>query len=120
MPGAGSVTIKGTYTFKGMVDRDGVRCAEILTDGKITMELTPAEGAPGGAGEALAAMNMKVNDGTLKGPVWFDPQLGIAREAELVQDMKMSMKNPADPAAEMVIPIKQTIRTKLVKVVDAK
>jgi hypothetical protein len=120
MPGAGSVTVKGTHTFKGMVDHDGARCAEILIDGTILMELDPAGGAPAGAAEALAAMKMKLNEGTLKGPVWFDPQLGIARDSELVQEMTMSMKNPVDPAADMVIPIKQTIRTKLVKVVDVK
>ena len=117
MPGAGSVTIKGTYTFKGMADRGGVRCAEVRADGTIVMELDPA-GEAGGADGALPGM--KLSQGTLKGSVWFDAQLGMARDSELVQEMSMSMKNPLGAGDDIVIPIKQTIRTTLIKVRDVK
>jgi hypothetical protein len=118
LPQVGSVTIKGSYTYKGMVDRGGVSCAEIQTDGAIAMDLGGAGQGPGNPG--LAALGMKVTEGTIKGPVWFDVQLGVARDSELVQEMKMSMKNPVDPAAVIVIPMKQTITTTLTSLVDLK
>ena len=63
---------------------------------------------------------MKLIEGTLKGTVWFDPQLGAARDAELVQEITMDMKNPADAGEVISIPLKQTIKTTLTKVTDLK
>jgi hypothetical protein len=118
LPQIGTVKITGSYVFKGLVDHAGVRCAEIETDGAITMDLG---GAPAGSGAAgLEALGMKVTEGKLTGPVWFDPQLGMARDAALVQEMTISMKNPADPTAALTVPMKQTIRTTLIKVEDLK
>ena len=117
MAGAGSVTVKGTYTFKGMVEHGGARCAEIQTDATIVMELAVGGGDAAAAG--LAALNMKLTQGTLKGPVWFDPQLGMTRDSDVVQEMTMSMKNPGD-GSELVVPMKQSIRTTLTKVADLK
>ncbi len=96
LPQVGTVTVKGTYTFKGMVDHGGAQCAEIMTDGTITMEAA-AGGAEAGAAGGLAALGVKVTDGSIKGPVWFDPKLGTARDADLMQEMTISMKNPVGP-----------------------
>jgi hypothetical protein len=63
---------------------------------------------------------MKVTDGTIKGPVWFDPVLGIARETQLIQEMTISMKNPEDPTVTISVPMKQNITVKLTKVEDVK
>ena len=112
MPQLGKVAVKGPYTFKGLADHAGVRCAEVQTDGAMAIDF--AAGAGG-------AMGMKITDGSLKGPVWFDPALGMARESQLTQVMKMSMKNPADPAAPIIeVPMTQTTTTTLTKIEDVK
>ena len=115
----GRVAVKGTYTFKGMKEHGGVPCAEIATAGEITLDMARADaGSPTGA--ALAQLGMKAEGGTLKGTVWFDPKLGFAREAQLTQEMNMTMKNPTDPTATLKVPIKQEITTTLTKVEDVK
>lgn len=116
IPQIGSVKVSGTYVYKGMVDRAGVPCAEIQTDGAISMEMAGAGAAGGAAG--MEALGMKVTDGTIKGPVWFDAQLGVARDAELLQEMTIAMKNPTDPTATITIPMKQRIQMTLTKIED--
>ena len=111
------MAITGTYTLKSLGDHNGVRCAEIQTDGTVAMDLS--EPAKGDA-SPLGNLGLKVTDGSIKGPVWFDPQLGMARETQLVQEMKISMKNPADPSATISVPMKQNISVKLTKIEDAK
>jgi hypothetical protein len=114
MPQLGQTTLRGTYTFKNTADHGGVACAEITTQGTITTD----PDAPG-AGEknpALAALGMKITDGTVAGTIWFDPALGMARESQLVQEMNIWMKNPADPGATLVVPMKQNITTTLTRV----
>jgi hypothetical protein len=114
-PQIGTVTVKGTYTFKGMADHGGAQCAEILTDGSLSLEA--AEGSDAGTKD-LGVKNMK---GTLKGPVWIDPQLGMAREANVDQDMSMSIKNPLDGSGgDLTVPMKQTVKTTLTRVEDLK
>ena len=92
LPQMGKVAIKGTYTFKGMADHGGVPCAEIAAAGEISLDMAKADAAG-----PLAQLGMKVEGGTLKGTVWFDPKLGFAREAQLTQEMAMTMKNPRRP-----------------------
>lgn len=116
LPQMGKVAVAGTYKVNNIADHDGVRCAEIQTDGKLSMNLD----AQKDDSSPIAALGMKVTDGTVKGPVWFDPQLGIARESQLVQEMTISMKNPTDPAATINVPMKQNISVKLTKVEDLK
>jgi hypothetical protein len=118
LPQIGSVTVKGSYTYKGPVDYAGARCAEIQTEASIDMDLSGVAG--GDAATGMAALGMKVTEGSLKGPVRFDTQLGMARDAELVQEMTMSMKNPLEPAAMITVPMKQTIKTTLTKIEDLK
>jgi hypothetical protein len=114
LPQVGTVSVKGNYTFKGNVDHGGVPCAEIQTDGTITMDVGGAGGGP------MAALGMKINNATLQGPIWFDLALGAARDAQLVQEITISMKNPVDPAGAIDVPMKQTITNKLTKLVDLK
>ena len=118
LPQMGKVAVKGTYTFKGMAERGGVPCAEIATVGEIALDMAKPDAASP-AGAALAQMGMKI-EGSLKGTVWFDPKLGFAREAQLTQEMNMTMKNPTNPAAMITVPIKQEINTTLTKVEDVK
>lgn len=116
LPQMGKVGVSGNYTVKSIGEHDGVRCAEIQTDGKLSMNLD----APKDEASPLAELGMKVTDGSIKGPVWFDPQLGMARESQLVQEMVISMKNPTDAAATINVPMKQNISVKLTKVEDLK
>ena len=116
LPQMGKVAVNGIYTLKSIGDHDGVRCAEIQTDGKLAMNLE----APKDESSPLASLGMKVTDGSIKGPVWFDPQLGMARESQLVQEMTISMKNPTDPSATINVPMKQNISVKLTKIEDLK
>ncbi len=119
LPQMGKVAVKGTYTFKGLKEHGGVSCAEIATEGTIALDMAKADpSSPAGA--ALAQLGMKVEGGTLKGTVWFDPKLGFARDAQLVQEMNMTMKNPTDPKASIKVPLKQEISTTLTKVEDVK
>jgi hypothetical protein len=118
LPQLGKVSVSGTYTLKSVGDHNGVRCAEIQTDGTLAMDL--GAGAAPDAASPLGALGMKVSDGSIKGPVWFDLRLGVARETQLVQEMTISMKNPADPSATITVPMKQNISVKLMKIEDVK
>lgn len=128
LPQIGNVTMKGTYTVKGMVERNGAKCAELALDGKMDMDLS-APAAPTAGGDASAAnpqaemlkqLGMKVEGGLLKGTVWFDPALGMNREAHFKQEMTMTMKNPAKPDEAITVPIHQTITQTLKSVEDVK
>jgi len=116
MPQLGKVGVSGKYTYKGPADHDGVKCAEIATDGTLSMEL----GGAGAGDSPLAKLGVAVTDGKITGTVWFDNQLGTARETQLVQEMTMSMNNPTDPTAKVTMPMKQHITVSLTKVEDVK
>jgi len=112
----GKVGVNGSYTYKGTVDHGGAKCAEIATDGTLSMEI----GGAGGGDSPLAGLGLAITDGSVKGTIWFDNQLGTARETQLVQEMTMSMKNPTDPSAKMVMPMKQHVTVSLTKIEDVK
>ncbi|MEA3187656.1 MAG: hypothetical protein QOD99_1486 [Chthoniobacter sp.] len=121
LPQLGKISVNGTYTFKGMVDHDGVRCAEIANDAQLAMDLSGlGSGAAPDAAKAIQSLGMKLDNGTLTGTTWFDPALGMARDAALDQTLTMSMKNPTDPGKTIEIPMKQKITLKLTKVEDVK
>jgi hypothetical protein len=120
LPQLGKVAVRGTYTFKGMGQHDGAACAEILADATIALDFASAGADSSPQGQAIAQLGMKVSNGTLKGTVWFDPQLGMARDSQLVQEMTITMKNPANPSATLSVPMKQNISTTLTKIEDIK
>lgn len=108
----GRVAIRGTYTFSGLADRAGTRCAELQTEGALAT--APVSGAAVGA-------PAKTTELSLKGQVWFDLALGALRESRLTQVVKVAMKNPADPAGPSVdVPTTQVITTTLKKIEDVK
>ncbi len=121
LAGVGKGDVKGTYTYKGTKPHDGVPCAEIAVDAKINFDMSEAANAkPGAAPNPMAAMGMKIENGTMTGTIWFDNALGMARGSELQQKMTMTMKNPVKPDESMSLPMKQNISTKLTKVEDVK
>jgi len=111
MAGSGKVSIVGNYMLKGMADHDGNRVAEIFADARISMDFTGAQ---------LAQFGMKVEGGSLKGTILFDPKLGIARLTQMTQTMTMTMRNPQNPSATLAIPVKRTVEMTLTKVQDLK
>jgi hypothetical protein len=115
----GKVAIAGNYVLKGMGDYKGIPVAEILADAKVSMDFSGGDPSQPGAAQ-LAQLGMKVEGGTLKGTIHFDPKLGIARNTQMTQDMTMTMKNPTDPSATISVPLKQTVEMTLIKVEDLK
>ena len=116
LPGLGKVSIKGDYTFKGMTDHNGTICAEIAASGTLSLALADS----GDKDSELASLGAAVTGGTVKGSIWFDPQLGCARDTQLVHELTMTMQNPADPSAKIIIPTTQRINATISKVEDVK
>jgi len=116
LPQIGKITVTGNYTLKSVGDHNGARCAEIQTDGTLAMEVDKP--APGASPDD--ALEMKVTNGSLKGPVWFDLALGTVRESQLTEEMTLSMKDPNDPVASVVVPSKSIVTVTLDKVEDGK
>jgi hypothetical protein len=114
-PQDGKVDIAGNYVLKGMATRDGNQVAEIAADAKLSMDSS----GPNTTGQ-LAQLGKKVEVGTVKGTIYFDPKLGFARGSDMVTEMTMPIKDPTDPSATISVPIKQTIDTKLTSVEDVK
>ncbi len=122
LPQLGAISLKGTYTDKGMSQRGGANCVELTETGTLDMDLGGA-GAGADAGSPAAAMQqmgLKVEGGTIAGTTWFDPALGMTRETQFTQKMTLKMKNPTNPDASMEVPMTQTISIKLTGVTDAK
>jgi hypothetical protein len=119
----GSAAIKGTYTLKGSAMRGGVPCAEIAVDGTLDIDVSGAakqENPSDPTAAMLKAMGMKMTGGKMKGTLWFDNALGMARDTEITTEMEMTMNNPAAPGEKLVIPTKQAVSLTLTKVEDAK
>jgi hypothetical protein len=101
---AGRLFINGNYTLKGQSERAGARCAELEISGEVQFK------APPGAAAARAT------DGSLSGSAWFDPALGICRDLETTQELKLKRKNPKKPDEIVEIPMKQVVRQTITKV----
>jgi hypothetical protein len=118
LPQLGSVGMKGTYTYKRPAERDGVKCLEITQDSTLTMNMDQL-GAGTEQAAAIKEFGMKIENGVMKGTIWFDPALGTARAAEMKQTMTIRMKDPAKPDKQMSVPMNQTVTITLTKVEDA-
>jgi len=115
MPQIGRLDIKGTYTFKRMAERGGVRCVEIVLNAKLGLSLS-APGTP--ANPALNDVRITLHDGKMSGMLWFDPALGVSRESRFTQEMTMKTKNAQQPEETLEIPMRQVITQTLLKVED--
>jgi hypothetical protein len=116
LPGLGKVSVNGNYIFKGMTDHNGTICAEIAASGTLSLVLADS----GDKDPELASLGAAVTSGTLKGSVWFDPQLGCARDTQLVHELTMTMQSPSDPTVKVTIPTTQRISATISKVEDVK
>ena len=120
MPPLGNISMAGTYTMKGQGDRGGAKCAELALNGKVAIETAPAGAPADAAANPLAALGVTMSGGTFTGTLWFDPALGLCREALMNQEMNLKMKNPQKPEESMDIPMKQVIKQTVTKVEDIK
>ena len=82
--------------------------------------MLPAGASADAAANPLAALGLSAQGGTLTGTLWFDPALGICREAQMTQEINLKMKNPQKPDESMEIPMKQVIKQTVTKVEDLK
>ncbi len=106
----GEVTYKGTGTLLGYQKLDGVDVAvlDIEAETGLSISSEPTDGDDA-ASNPLAAMNMKLEEGTSKTRVYWDNTVGFMRASEMEQKMKMSMTNPVDGSA-LVIPTQQSTK----------
>lgn len=120
LPKLGTVSIEGTYIFKGMQPHDGIPCAEITMDATMKIAGTP-DGAKKDPNAAMEqAIGLSLSHGKITGTTWFDPALGMARDVRINQSMEMSIKNPAKPDQTINIPTKQDTTIKLTRIEDLK
>ena len=114
----GKVSMTGNYTMKGQSDHGGVKCAELALTGKLAIEAAPADASADPGAASLQALGLSASGGTLSGTVWFDPALGISRDAQMTQEINLKMKNPQKPDESLEIPMKQVIKQTITKVED--
>lgn len=105
LPPLGTMRIKGTGKFDGVVESEGRKHAKLVVQGTFS---TP-EGAPG----AAAAM-MKFGEGSVMNlETLFDLERRVATSSTLNSELKIS-------AAGQEIPVSQKMTTRLVKVENTK
>jgi uncharacterized membrane protein len=109
-PFQGKTLISGNYTLSGMAEYAGTPCAEIVADGKISLEV----------GASLAQLGIKIEGGSLKGTLWFDPSLGRVRMSQITEQSTTTMTNPGNPAETTSVSTREDTDTKLTKIEDLK
>jgi hypothetical protein len=75
----GRIATELTYTFKGMEEHEKRNCALLEFTGTLSMR-------PGTNG-AAAPTAMNIENGTMSGKAWFDPELGAMIDMNLEQNM---------------------------------
>ena len=82
----GNMTLDYNYTLQGWEKYGARTCARMEFQG--TVKNTP------GASPLPNGMTINLQDGTLSGVSWFDPELGLIVESDVDQDMNMVMNVP--------------------------
>ena len=105
---AGGVTLvtKLRYTFTGMADRDGRKCAVWEHSGTITSKPAPAG----------SARTTKVESSKVTGKTWFDPGLGVVVEGTVTQEMTLVSTGPEGSVTNE---FRTKITNRLVELADA-
>jgi hypothetical protein len=116
-PQFGDINIAGNYMFKGMTDRDGVEVAEIVVDATLAVDSRGAASSKA-ATPGAEKFATKMEDGSIKGRIWFDPKIGFARETQITQEVTVKKRNFAEASGTMSIHNKQINRAKLTKIED--
>jgi hypothetical protein len=119
IPMLGDMQMNITYTLKGFEERDGHQCAVLEYAGSMSSDggEIEAEGMPG--------MKMSIENGVIKGSIWFDPELGTDIYQTADQSMDLEMNLPGQPGPDgtgtsqtMTSSIKTTTTVSLLEITD--
>jgi hypothetical protein len=116
-PQFGRINIAGNYMFKGMTDHDGAEVAEVIVDATVSVDSQGADSSKAAAPKA-DKFATKMQTGSIKGRIWFDPKIGFARETQITQEVTVTKRNFAEASGTMSIHNKQINRAKLTKIED--
>jgi hypothetical protein len=109
LPGLGKLTIRGFYTYKGDVDRNGVKCAEVKASAEITMDTSRQEAAGDEAAQRLQQMQLKIEEGRMDGTLFYDKAIDFTRQIDVSHTITLTGKIPDGSGKGMRLPMKQTI-----------
>ncbi len=109
LPGVGRLVIRGNYTFKQMVEREGVQCAEVAAKAEISVDLVAKTKADEIVLTRMRQMNLKVQDGKMEGTIFYDPLIHFPRSISLTQSVTLTAKIPNGSGPAIRLPMKQTI-----------
>jgi len=92
---------KNYFLFKGWEDRSGVRLAVLDIAGEIKQKKSEDK-------SAFPGMKITLKKGKTKGQLFFDPELGMDKDATLIQDWEMKMEYYKQSGASLFTSTKQT------------
>ena len=113
LPGLGKLTIRGFYTYKGDVEREGVKCAEVTAAAEITMDTKRQEGAGDEAAQRLQQMQLKIEEGKMEGTLFYDAAIDFTRQIDVGHQITLTGKIPDGSGKALRLPMKQSISMKL-------
>jgi Family of unknown function (DUF6263) len=113
MPGIGKLKIAGFYTYKGMVDRGGVQCAEVKAVAEIKLDRSLEAGTEDEALNRMRQMQLNIEDGKMEGTIYYDPVIEFTRDVEETHRITLTGKIPDGSGKRMRLPMRQTIGVKL-------
>jgi hypothetical protein len=113
LPGLGKLTIRGFYTYKGDVEREGVKCAEVTASAEITMDTRRQEAAGDEAAQRLQQMQLKIEEGKMDGTLYYDTAIDFTRQIDVAHQITLTGKIPDGSGKGLRLPMKQTISMKL-------
>ncbi len=112
MPGIGKLKISGFYTYKGLVDRGGIKCAEVKASAEIKLDKALEAGTEND-GNRMRQMQLNIEEGKMEGTIYYDPAIDFAREVEETHHITLTGKIPDGSGNRLRMPMKQTIGVKL-------
>jgi hypothetical protein len=101
---AGVMTMNSTYTFKGREQHKGHNCVHLLVTGDIKTKSTSS---------ATTGATVKIENGTISGDMWFDPDLGISVDDASEEDLTLNITAQSTALTEHM---KENAETSLVNV----
>lgn len=112
IPVVGSLHMDGTCTMSGWVNRGGAQCCEIPVSGSLDFNSTLQ----------ASLMGLKDAEGKMTGAVWFDTDLGWARESVTTWDVTATLAGiaSAQDGSPQFVPLKQTTRITLLRMETVK
>jgi hypothetical protein len=113
LPGLGKLTIRGFYTYKGDVEREGVKCAEVKAAAEISIDTSKQEGGEDEAAQRLQQMQLKIEEGVMEGTLYYDAAIDFTRQIDVTHRITLTGKLPDGSGKALKLPMKQNISMKL-------